>query len=79
MGMSADNGTISQGGTGFGRESWVGLSSSLGSVTLGRQYSPLLFVMAANDASTQAYWGSNQNAGIGFIPSWAALILGRSA
>lgn len=69
MGIAADTGALTQGGTAFGRESWVGLSGSGWSVSAGRQYSPLLFVMATNDASGQAYWGSSQNAGIGLQES----------
>lgn len=39
MGFNLRNGTLGQGGRGFGRQSWVGLeSASLGTVTMGRQY-----------------------------------------
>lgn len=39
QGIFADTGTVGQGGRGFGRQSWVGLSStSFGTLSLGRQY-----------------------------------------
>lgn len=38
-GFNSDDGTIGQGGTFFGRQAFVGLQDSWGSVTLGRQYS----------------------------------------
>ncbi|WP_321953681.1 porin [Paraburkholderia bannensis] len=39
-GYSATSGTISQNGTFFGRQAFVGLSGNAGTLTLGRQYSP---------------------------------------
>lgn len=39
MGFNLKNGTLAQGGRGFGRQAWVGLeSASLGTLTAGRQY-----------------------------------------
>ena len=39
MGFNLKNGTLAQGGRAFGRQSWVGLeSTSLGTVSMGRQY-----------------------------------------
>lgn len=40
-GFNADEGTSGQGGLLFGRQVWVGLASDLGTVRLGRQYSPI--------------------------------------
>lgn len=40
-GFNVDNGTFDQGGLLFGRQAWVGLNGSFGSVKLGRQYTPL--------------------------------------
>lgn len=40
-GLNMKTGAAAQGGLAFGRQSWVGLSGSFGSVRLGRQYSPL--------------------------------------
>ena len=37
-GFGMNTGVIQQGGAEFGRQSWVGLSNDLGTVTLGRQY-----------------------------------------
>jgi len=39
MGFNLRNGTLAQGGAGFGRQSWVGIQSdALGTLTAGRQY-----------------------------------------
>ncbi|AIY40946.1 Outer membrane protein [Collimonas arenae] len=40
-GFNVDNGTLAQTGLLFGRQAFVGLGSSAGTVTLGRQYEPL--------------------------------------
>ena len=37
-GIAMDTGGFTQGGTAFGRQSWVGLAGSFGMVSLGRQY-----------------------------------------
>ena len=44
-GFGPDAGTFNQGGRGFGRQSWVGLSGSWGSVTLGRNYTMLYWAL----------------------------------
>ncbi|RAR47502.1 putative porin [Paraburkholderia unamae] len=41
-GFFASNGALAQGGAGFGRQAYVGLQGALGTVTLGRQYDPML-------------------------------------
>ena len=46
-GFGSDNGALQQGGRAFGRQAFVGLSGSWGTVSLGRQYS-MLFPGAAN-------------------------------
>src|SRR4249920_604342 len=38
MGLGVDSGTFNQGGRGFGRQAWIGLSGPWGAVQLGRQY-----------------------------------------
>ena len=38
MGIAMDTGTLNQSGRGFGRQSFVGLKSSAGTLTMGRQY-----------------------------------------
>ncbi|RYF45153.1 MAG: porin, partial [Comamonadaceae bacterium] len=41
MSFAPDQGTLGQGGRGFGRQSFIGLAGSWGTVTAGRQYSML--------------------------------------
>lgn len=40
QGYTIDNGQLGQGGRAFGRQAFVGLSSPMGDIRLGRQYSP---------------------------------------
>ncbi len=55
-GFMANSGALAQGGAEFGRQAYVGLSSSrLGTVTLGRQYDPLVDSVQAFGASGS--WG----------------------
>lgn len=50
-GFTADAGTLGQGGRLFGRQAYVGLqNTSLGTLTLGRQYSPLYTALVQQDA-----------------------------
>ena len=46
----------------FGRRAVVGLEGGFGSLTLGRQYSPIAAVAAATDAFGQGFYGSNLSA-----------------
>ncbi|WP_426193564.1 porin [Massilia sp. DWR3-1-1] len=46
----------------FGRRSVVGLESAYGTVTLGREYSPIAAVAAASDPFGQGFYGSNLSA-----------------
>lgn len=56
-GVNLNNGAFAQGGTAFGRQSFVGLSSaSYGDVTLGRQYDSV--VNYAQAVTIQGYLGS---------------------
>ncbi|WP_280187747.1 porin [Delftia sp. PS-11] len=48
-GFAPDQGTPNQGGRGFGRQTWVGLSSDWGSLTLGRQNSMLFWSLLDSD------------------------------
>ncbi|MES2183589.1 MAG: porin [Pseudomonadota bacterium] len=48
-GLFPDTGTFNQGGRFFGRQSWLGLSGSFGSVMLGRQYTMLALGMVDAD------------------------------
>ena len=60
-GFFANNGTLAQGGAEFGRQSWVGLSSPYGTVTIGRQYDPYIeFLQPLAASGTFAgYMGSH--------------------
>ena len=44
-GFGPDAGTFNQGGRGFGRQAWVGLSGGWGSVSLGRNYTMLYWAL----------------------------------
>jgi predicted porin len=48
-GFEPDTGNAAQSGRLFGRQAWVGLSGSLGTLTAGRQYSPVYNVEFANE------------------------------
>ncbi|CAB3643319.1 Outer membrane porin protein [Paraburkholderia graminis C4D1M] len=55
-GFSANNGTLGQGGAEFGRQAWVGISTTrYGKVTLGRQYDEVVDFYAPLLAAPQ--WG----------------------
>ena len=49
-GINSDIGTSAQGGALFGRQAFVGLNGGFGSVTVGRQYAPIFYVLADADA-----------------------------
>jgi predicted porin len=48
-GVAADNGASTQGGKTWGRQSWVGLSGSFGTVSFGRQYTPTFIAIDTDD------------------------------
>ena len=54
-GFDASNGSLGQGGLEFGRQAYVGLSSGLGTVTLGRQYDSVVDFVGPFEAGDQ--WG----------------------
>ncbi|RKF33372.1 porin [Paraburkholderia fungorum] len=54
-GFAINNGTLGQGGAEFGRQAYVGLQSSYGTVTLGRQYDPVVSFVQPFAAGAQ--WG----------------------
>lgn len=70
-GIGVDNGGVQQGGAMWGRQAFVGLSSSTGQwgVSLGRQYAPSLSTFIAADALGQQYWGNTVGTGYG---NWQA-------
>lgn len=49
MGVNADTGSSAQGGRAFGRQAWVGLSGDFGSVSFGRQYTPMFIAIDTID------------------------------
>jgi predicted porin len=53
-GFAADNGNLQQGGRQFGRQAYVGLGGGFGTLTFGRQYSPLDAIWGSYDA--QGYY-----------------------
>jgi predicted porin len=56
-GFNPNNGKLGQGGREFGRQAYVGLQSDqFGTVTLGRQYDPVVDLVQAVTADN--YWGS---------------------
>lgn len=48
-GFRPDTGTLNQGGRGFGRQSWVGLSGRWGTLTVGRNYTMLYWSLIDAD------------------------------
>ncbi|MFM0005122.1 porin [Paraburkholderia dipogonis] len=60
-GFMANSGALAQGGSEFGRQVYVGLSSNAGTVTVGRQYDPLVDFVQPLAASGQwaGYMGSH--------------------
>lgn len=49
-GIGHDTGTLQQGGRLFGRQSFVGMGTPYGTLTMGRQYSPQFYVFSDSDA-----------------------------
>jgi predicted porin len=62
-GIGADTGTSNQNGITWGRLTWVGLTGSLGTLTLGRQYTPT-FVAVDTDDPFDTGAGSAASSGI---------------
>ena len=60
-GFQADTGALGQGGLLFGRQAYVGLQGSAGSVTLGRQYTPQYLAVAAVDPFGSGTAGDTKN------------------
>jgi predicted porin len=60
-GFQNDTGALGQGGLLFGRQSYVGLSSSAGTVTAGRQYTPQYLVLSMVDPFGTGYAGDAAN------------------
>ena len=49
QGINPDTGTLAQSGRGWGRQSWVALQNNVGTLTAGRQYSPIYVIEATNE------------------------------
>jgi predicted porin len=60
-GFQNDTGALGQGGLLFGRQSYVGLGGGLGTVTVGRQYTPQYLVLSAVDPFGTGYAGDAAN------------------
>jgi len=61
----------------FGRRAVVGLEGAFGTVTLGREYSPIASVAAATDAFGQGFYGSNLSAFGANFPNASATTTNR--
>jgi len=59
--VRADEGGFNQGGTAFGRQTFVGLQGDAGTLTLGRQYTPYFLAMNAADPFASGMAGSALN------------------
>ena len=60
-GIDADTGGFNQGNTAFARQSFVGLQSDLGTLTLGRQYTPIFNTMMVADPFAAGMAGAAQS------------------
>ncbi len=60
-GIAADAGGFNQGGLAFGRQSFVGLQSDFGTVTLGRQYTPYFLTLNGADPFASGMAGAAIN------------------
>ncbi|WP_082493053.1 porin [Acidovorax sp. Leaf160] len=58
MGLAPDQGTLGQGGRGFGRQSFIGLQGPWGTVSAGRQYSMLFYSMLDADVIGPAVYAA---------------------
>lgn len=61
QGVQADTGVLGQGGRAFGRQSYVGLDSGFGRLTLGRQYTPHFEVLSFTEAFGNNMVGNSGN------------------
>ncbi len=60
-GIAADAGGFNQSNTAFARQSFLGLQSDLGTLTLGRQYTPYFLTLNAADPFASGLAGSSGN------------------
>lgn len=66
MGIAPDSGTLNQGGRAFGRQAWTGLKTDFGTLSLGRQYTMLLWAFGNSDIT-----GGSMH-GLGSLDSYLA-------
>ena len=59
--IAADKGGFNQNNLAFGRQSFVGLQSDMGTVTMGRQYTPYFLTMLLGDPFAAGMAGAAQN------------------
>ena len=60
-GIAADKGGFNQANSAFARQSFVGLQSDMGTVTMGRQYTPYFLTMLVGDPFAAGMAGAAQN------------------
>ncbi|MDB5581765.1 MAG: porin [Bradyrhizobium sp.] len=60
-GFQADTGALGQGGLLLGRQAYVGLQSTIGTLTVGRQYTPQYLTVAFVDPFGSGYAGDTKN------------------
>jgi predicted porin len=60
-GFNLDTGTLGQGGLLFGRQAFAGLTGGFGTVTFGRQYTPLSWAQYVNDPFDAGSAGATYN------------------
>lgn len=61
MGINADTGALGQGGLAFGRQAVVAIAGGFGSVTLGRQYTPVATLQTESDPFGTGLAGDSAN------------------
>ena len=61
-GFSIDTGTMSANSQLFNRRAVVGVDGSFGSVTMGREYTPIALIAANNDPLEHGFYGTDLNA-----------------
>lgn len=65
-GIFANNGRQAQGGRLFGRQIYAGVTGGFGTVTFGRQYTPLLITIATFDSFGQGYASPTNDGQVSF-------------
>ncbi|RJF92402.1 porin [Noviherbaspirillum saxi] len=60
-GIAADVGGLNQGGLMYGRQAYVGLKGSFGTINLGRQYNPLTNILGTIDPFGEGHEGAATN------------------